>query len=137
MTEQIEIIQNRTWFPIGTEVRTTEGWVPIHLFTKIEKLIGYNFNSKEFTEVSLKEYNKYSNYDNKIQKRQGIDFYYEGLILLPDNKMIRADHSYTPLSTVINLDYSGDLFNIVTSNNTLITRQTNNDYIITICKIAE
>lgn len=134
--EPITDIYTRTWLPEDTKVRLNADWISIINLKHLGKLIVFDFKENAFISGSILEYNRmyYSGY---IKRSKGIDYEYEGLILLPENKIKRVDHWIEP-NDETDIYYEGWLYNIVTTSDNLITRKSNNnDYIITLCQTAE
>lgn len=130
------MLADRTWFTENTEVLTTAGWVKIYHLTKILTLIVVE--DDVIKEGNLLEYNKAS-YNGEVNYiKKGDIFVTYKKLFLPDDKVWRVGADME-LPTPQKRLYEGEIFNLVTTSNTLITRSftydhsNNNDYILSLC----
>lgn len=129
------MLKNRNWFPVNTEIYTTQGWIKITaLESKSYELVGYI--DGELVQTDLKEFNKYS-FAGNLKKYKTTDLFIEGHYT--EDKIIRYNYELE-LPKPRNSHYNGYLYSIVTTCNNYIMRNFKkrynfNDYNIVQCKI--
>ena len=134
------MLKNRTWLTEYNDILTDIGWV------HISKIYGANYlisvNKKGIIEkTKIIEINEIPQYDGSVQFRKSSDLYLSAKNLLFYKECLWRAGGCENIPNINTKNYSGTLYNIITKNNTVISRSCteklfhNDDYIVSLCLV--
>jgi hypothetical protein len=135
---EIKTLQGRTWLTEYNDILTDLGWVHISKIYGAKYLL--SVDEEGYVEkTKILEVNEIPEYTGTIQFRKAPDLYLSAKNLIFFKDCIWRVGDCFKLPEFRKKDYSGVLYNIVTENNTVISRSCteklfhNDDYIVSLC----